>query len=110
MIEAADNFIAADVMELADMQDLGSCAARRAGSSPVIRIKTPERRFRGFLRMETLNPGIQGLRCRSGRCRADVHRTSARHPVIRIISFKPFVYKGLELFLILDLSLEQSEK
>lgn len=39
MIEAADNFIAADVMELADMQDLGSCAARRAGSSPVIRIK-----------------------------------------------------------------------
>lgn len=76
MIEAADNFIAADVMELADMQDLGSCAARRAGSSPVIRIKTPERRFRGFLRMETLNPGIQGLRCRSGRCRADVHRTS----------------------------------
>lgn len=86
-------------MELADMQDLGSCAARRAGSSPVIRIKTPERRFRGFLRMETLNPGIQGLRCRS-----------ARHPVIRIISFKPFVYKGLELFLILDLSLEQSEK
>ena len=38
--------------------------------------QTPERRFRGFLRMETLNPGIQGLRCRSGRCRADVHRTS----------------------------------
>ena len=32
------------------------------------------------------------------------------HPVIRIISFKPFVYKGLELFLILDLSLEQSGK
>lgn len=60
MIEAADNFIAADVMELADMQDLGSCAARRAGSSPVIRIKTPERRFRGFLRMETLNPGMKG--------------------------------------------------
>lgn len=57
MIEAADNFIAADVMELADMQDLGSCAARRAGSSPVIRIKPPERRFRGFLRMETMNPG-----------------------------------------------------
>lgn len=50
MIEAADNFTAADVMELADMQDLGSCAARRAGSSPVIRIKPPERRFRGFLR------------------------------------------------------------
>ena len=50
MIEAADNFIAADVMELADMQDLGSCAARRAGSSPVIRIKTPELSFRGFLR------------------------------------------------------------
>ena len=46
--------------------------------------QTPERRFRGFLRMETLNSGIQGLRCRSGRCRADVHRTSARHPVIRI--------------------------
>lgn len=36
----ADSFyITADVMELADMQDLGSCAARRAGSSPVIRIK-----------------------------------------------------------------------
>ena len=58
MIEAADNFIAADVMELADMQDLGSCAARRAGSSPVI----------------------------------------------RITGFNPFIYKGLELFLILDLS------
>ena len=28
----------ADVMELADMQDLGSCAERRAGSSPAIRI------------------------------------------------------------------------
>lgn len=36
----ADSFyITADVMELADMQDLGSCAVRRAGSSPVIRIK-----------------------------------------------------------------------
>lgn len=42
MIEAADNFIAADVMELADMQDLGSCAARRAGSSPVIRTQWRE--------------------------------------------------------------------
>ncbi len=31
-------FTHADVMELADMQDLGSCAERRAGSSPVIRI------------------------------------------------------------------------
>ena len=28
----------ADVMELADMQDLGSCVARRAGSNPAIRI------------------------------------------------------------------------
>ena len=37
--ESGNNFIVADVMELADMQDLGSCAARRAGSSPVIRIK-----------------------------------------------------------------------
>lgn len=27
----------ADVMELVDMQDLGSCAARRGGSSPFIR-------------------------------------------------------------------------
>lgn len=27
----------ADMMELADMQDLGSCAVRRAGSTPVIR-------------------------------------------------------------------------
>ncbi len=26
-------------MELADMQDLGSCAARRRGSSPLIRIR-----------------------------------------------------------------------
>ncbi len=26
------------MMELADMQDLGSCAVRRAGSTPVIRI------------------------------------------------------------------------
>lgn len=35
----ADSFyITADVMELADMQDLGSCAVRRAGSTPVIRI------------------------------------------------------------------------
>ena len=39
-------------MELADMQDLGSCAARRAGSSPVI----------------------------------------------RMISFQAFIYKGLEFF------------
>lgn len=29
----------ADMMELADMQDLGSCAARRVGSSPTIRIR-----------------------------------------------------------------------
>ena len=29
----------AELMELADMQDLGSCAARRAGSSPVFRRK-----------------------------------------------------------------------
>lgn len=28
----------AELMELADMQDLGSCAARRAGSSPAFRI------------------------------------------------------------------------
>ena len=27
------------MMELADMQDLGSCAERRVGSSPTIRIK-----------------------------------------------------------------------
>ena len=61
----ADSFyITADVMELADMQDLGSCAARRAGSNPVI----------------------------------------------RITGFNPFVYKGLELFLILDLSSKQSGK
>lgn len=61
----ADSFyITADVMELADMQDLGSCAARRAGSSPVI----------------------------------------------RITGFNTFIYKGLELFLILDLSSKQSGK
>ena len=29
--------ISADVVKLADAQDLGSCAARRAGSSPAIR-------------------------------------------------------------------------
>ena len=28
-------------MELADMQDLGSCAVRRGGSSPFIRTKVP---------------------------------------------------------------------
>ena len=28
----------AGVMELADMQDLGSCAERRVGSSPTVRI------------------------------------------------------------------------
>ena len=28
----------AELMELADMQDLGSCAARRVGSSPTFRI------------------------------------------------------------------------
>ena len=44
MIEAADNFIAADVMELADMQDLGSCAERRMGSSPIFRMI-----YKGFL-------------------------------------------------------------
>lgn len=31
--------INAGVMKLADMQDLGSCVARRAGSSPVARTK-----------------------------------------------------------------------
>ena len=29
----------AELMELADMQDLGSCAARRMGSSPIFRRK-----------------------------------------------------------------------
>ena len=29
----------ADVMELVDMQDLGSCAERRVGSSPFIRTR-----------------------------------------------------------------------
>ena len=38
-------FTHADVMELADMQDLGSCAERRAGSSPVIRINKKAIRF-----------------------------------------------------------------
>ena len=32
------------------------------------------------------------------------------HPVVRITDFKPFIYKELELVLILDLSSEQSEK
>ena len=38
----------ADVVELADTQDLGSCAPWRAGSSPVIRTKTPCENHRGF--------------------------------------------------------------
>ena len=33
------NLVLADVMELVDMQDLGSCASRRGGSSPFIRTK-----------------------------------------------------------------------
>ena len=33
----------AELMELADMQDLGSCAARRVGSSPTFRIKRIQR-------------------------------------------------------------------
>jgi hypothetical protein len=32
------NRLYADVMELADMQDLGSCGVTHAGSIPVIRI------------------------------------------------------------------------
>ena len=32
-------FKSADMVELADTQDLGSCAAMRAGSTPVIRTK-----------------------------------------------------------------------
>ena len=34
----------AELMELADMQDLGSCAARRVGSSPTFRIKMNKER------------------------------------------------------------------
>ena len=108
MIEAADNFIAADVMEMADMQDLGSCAARRAGSSPVIRIK-PRNEGSGVFADGDLESWDSRsplpLRSVPGRRPPDVW-----HPVIRITGFKPFIYKGLEIFLILDLSLEQSGK
>ena len=41
------------MMELADMQDLGSCAARRRGSSPLIRIKKVLNS--GFLAMSILH-------------------------------------------------------
>ena len=41
----ARQYIYADVMELADMQDLGSCAERRMGSSPFIRTS-----YKDFLR------------------------------------------------------------
>lgn len=38
----------ADVVELADTQDLGSCAVRCAGSSPVVRTKGSLERLYGF--------------------------------------------------------------
>ena len=44
----------ADVMELADMQDLGSCAERRGGSSPFIR--TSGSGVRGFEMFIISNP------------------------------------------------------
>ena len=36
-------------MELVDMQDLGSCAERRVGSTPFIRTKTEKPAVAGFL-------------------------------------------------------------
>ena len=90
------------------MQDLGSCAARRAGSSPVIRIK-PRNEGSGVFADGDLESWDSRsplpLRSVPGRRPPDVW-----HPVIRITGFKPFIYKGLEIFLILDLSLEQSGK
>ena len=61
----------ADVVELADTQDLGSCALWRAGSSPVIRTK-----ITGgfFVRVETLNLDSRSP-LRFGRCITIVHRT-----------------------------------
>lgn len=39
----------ADMVKLVDMPDLGSGAARRVGSSPIIRTKKPKRKFGLFL-------------------------------------------------------------
>lgn len=84
-------------MELADMQDLGSCAARRAGSSPVIRIKPPGTKVPGVFADGDLESWDSRsplpLRSVPGRRPPDVW-----HPVIRMISFKTFIYKGLEFF------------
>lgn len=38
MVQFSDRFFAG-MMELADVQDLGSCAARRVGSTPTTRTK-----------------------------------------------------------------------
>ena len=45
-------FLYAVVMELADMQDLGSCAAMRVGSTPINRTRLKIKNFRStpFLR------------------------------------------------------------
>ena len=37
----SDTYTYAVVMKLADMQDLGSCAARRVGSTPIDRMRDP---------------------------------------------------------------------
>ncbi len=39
-----NRYFQAELMELADMQDLGSCAERRMGSSPIFRMI-----YKGFL-------------------------------------------------------------
>ena len=63
----------ADMAELADALDLGSSGESRAGSSPVIRIKKTLWVF--FYADETLDLSPRSP-LRSGRRRADVHRTS----------------------------------
>lgn len=47
----------AELMELADMQDLGSCAARREGSSPSFRIDS----FRGVFFIAQKKPWRFGI-------------------------------------------------
>ena len=46
--------ISARVAELADAQDLGSCGATRAGSTPASRIWRPAKEFRSLARIERL--------------------------------------------------------
>ena len=49
-------------MELVDMQDLGSCAARRVGSSPFIRTTNKNRPSGLFLFVRIKRRGLKGER------------------------------------------------